>query len=341
MLISYIRSSSYNNWDYCQLQYFITYVLGWPSVSGKKAQMGTIVHKVMEVLAACKYDIQNHPDKKDREVEDDKIGVVEFTERKLNTKKFVKSLLDRTYEHYTEKCVHNYTKADYRFCEKLVEQGLTYNDGQFDPRTQNILAPEASFDLAIEEDWAKFSYDVNGEQIEGQLAIKGTIDLVTSLENDVIEVVDYKTGQRKNWATGEEKTYEKLLEDPQLLLYNYAISRIYPQYEQSIMTIFYIRDGGPFSMCFDESDNQKFLGMLKDRFQEIKRNVNPKPCSRERRSFKCNRLCQFYKDKDKWDGTNVSMCEKVEESLKLYGIEETVRTMTKPGHSIGYYESPG
>ena len=60
MIVTYIRSSSYNNYDYCQMQYFITYVLGHQSISGKKAQLGTIVHKVMECLsAACKKEIQD------------------------------------------------------------------------------------------------------------------------------------------------------------------------------------------------------------------------------------------------------------------------------------------
>ena len=34
--------------------------------------------------------------------------------------------------------------------------------------------------------------------------IKGTIDLVTKIDDNVIEVVDWKTGQRKNWATGSK-----------------------------------------------------------------------------------------------------------------------------------------
>ena len=77
------------------------------------------------------------------------------------------------------------------------------------------------------------------------------------MDDGVIEVIDWKTGRRLNWATGEEKTYEKLLEDPQLLLYNYAISKLFPEYEQAIMTIYYIRDGGPFSMCFDKPDRER------------------------------------------------------------------------------------
>ena len=54
MLVTYVRSSSYNNYSYCQMQYFITYVLGHQSDSGKKADMGTMAHKVMEILAGLK-----------------------------------------------------------------------------------------------------------------------------------------------------------------------------------------------------------------------------------------------------------------------------------------------
>lgn len=340
MIVTYIRSSSYNNYDYCQMQFFITYVLGHRSVSGKKAQLGTVVHKVMEVLASCKKKLQDEPDKKNLYITDDGIGKVNFTPKNLFTKTFVNKILDRSYEYYTENCTHKYTGADKKFCIKLTNDGLEYHDGQFDPRKRKIVDAEPQFDIPIEAPWAKFKYKMpNGEEVEGQLAIKGTIDLVTEVDDGVIEVIDWKTGQRKNWATGEEKTYEKLLEDPQLLLYNYAISKLYPQYEQAIMSIFFIRDGGPFSMCFDESDQEKFLGMLEQRFKQIKHNECPTPCSRNRTSFKCTKLCDFYKKN--WPGTNISMCEHVEEHLKAFGHDETVEKCTREGFNVGYYEAPG
>lgn len=339
MLVTYIRSSSYNNYDYCQMQYFITYVLGHQSTSGKKAQLGTVVHKVMEVLASCKHKLQDEPEKKSLFIEDDAIGKVNFTPKSLFTKTFVGKILDRSYEHYTENCTHKYTGADKRFCVKLTDDGLEYNDGQFDPRKRNIVDAEPQFDIPIDEPWAKFKYKINGEEVEGQLAIKGTIDLVTEVSPGVIEVIDWKTGQRKDWATGEEKTYDKLLKDPQLLLYNYAISKLYPQYEQAIMSIFFIRDGGPFSMCFDESDQEKFLGMLQQRVKQIQHNDYPRLCSQNRKSFKCTKLCHFYKNK--WPGTNVSMCEHVENHLKAFGHDDTVEKCTREGFNIGYYEAPG
>ena len=53
MLITYIRSSSYNNYAYCQMQYFITYVLGHQSIMVKKQNLAQL-YKVMECLAQFK-----------------------------------------------------------------------------------------------------------------------------------------------------------------------------------------------------------------------------------------------------------------------------------------------
>ena len=65
----------------------MTYVLGYRSESGKKAQLGTACHKVMECLASCKKELQDNPDKKELSIMDDAIGEVSFTPRKLKTKK--------------------------------------------------------------------------------------------------------------------------------------------------------------------------------------------------------------------------------------------------------------
>ena len=337
MLVTYIRSSSYNNYDYCEMQYFITYNLGHQSTSGKKAQLGTVVHKVMEVLGGCQHLQQ---DGKKMLLVDDALGEIKFNRKKLKSDEFVNDILKQSYDWYTSNCTHKYTNADYKFCDKLTWEALNYNDGEFDPRKRKIVAAEPHFDIEIEEDWAEYEYNLpNGETLKGRLAIKGTIDLVTEVGDGIIEVVDWKTGQRKDWATGEEKTYEKLCSDPQLLLYNYAISKLFPEYDQSIMTIFYIRDGGPFSMCFDAEDRKKFIKMLEVRFKDIVNNHNPKPMSRTRNHWKCNKLCHFYKNN--WPGTDKNMCIFIEEHLKEHGIRETVKNCTKEGFSVGYYNAPG
>lgn len=341
MLITYVRSSSYNNWAYCQMQYFITYVLGHQTLSGKKAVQGTVVHKVLEVLAVLQKYHQDNPRARILRVDDDAIGKFKCPRTDLKTYELVNELLEMSFDSYTtQEDHHEWTKKDREDCRKWTWQALEWNEGQFDPRNRNIVAPEPHFDIPIEEDWAKFKYTMpDGKEVEGQLAIKGTIDLVTQTDENTIEVIDWKTGRRIDWATGEEKTYEKLLSDPQLLLYNYAISKLFPDYKQAIMTIFFIKDGGPFSMCFDKEDHDKFLEMLKNRFQEIQQNVTPKPVSASRNDFRCTKLCHYYKNN--WPGTEQNMCMYIEKHLKENGMEKTIQNCTRKGFDIGYYEAPG
>lgn len=341
MICTYIRSSSYNNYDYCEMQYFITYVLGHYSDSGKKAEMGTIVHKTLEVLASLKKAAQElKPRQKYLEITDDAIDKYRINKDVLFLDDTVDDIFEKSYAAYTSRSKHEWANGDKKECIKLVKNTLGFNNGQFDPRFRNIIDPEPHFDIPIEEDWAKYRYEFpDGKVVDGVLAIKGTIDLVTKVSDDVIEVIDWKTGRRLDWATGEEKDQNKLMKDPQLLLYNYAISKLYPQYKQAIMTIYFIKDGGPFSMCFDRSDQDKFLGMLKKRFEEIKNNNKPQPISPKRDNWKCTKLCHFCKNN--WEGTNKNMCIYIEEHLKTHGIKKTVEKCSRPGFNIGFYSAPG
>lgn len=340
MIVTYIRSSSYNNYSYCEMQYFITYVLGHQPSSGKKAELGTIVHKVMETLARLKKYQQDNPTHTKLRITDDAIGDVSIKRSEFFTKDVVSGILEKSFGFYTSGSQHSFAKADYSQCDKLVWDTLNYNDGQFDPRNRKVIAAEPHFDIPIEEDWAKYDYVLpDGKLISGRLAIKGTIDLVTESDDGVIEAIDWKTGRRLDWATGEEKTYEKLCSDPQLLLYNYAISKLFPEYKQSIMSIFFIKDGGPFSMCFDKEDHDKFIKMLQNKFEEIKANNRPQPLSQSRESWKCTRLCHYYKNN--WPETDQNMCMYIENHIKTHGLDETVKRCTKDGFSIDFYESPG
>jgi hypothetical protein len=321
------------------MQYFITYVLGHQPDSGKKAELGTIVHKVMETLAQLKKYQQDNPKKLTLSIEDDALKTVSIKKNELLTSTLVDKLLSRSFDFYTEGSKHTFTKGDRDLCLKLVWDTLKYNDGQFDPRLRKIVAAEPHFDIPIDEDWAFYEYEVNGQKVKGQLAIKGTIDLVTETEEGIIEVIDWKTGRRLDWATGEEKTYGKLCSDPQLLLYNYAISKLFPQYKQSIMSIFFIKDGGPFSMCFDKADEKRFLEMLKDKFLDIKHNEKPQPISPNRENWKCTKLCHYCKNK--WPETDQNMCIYIENSIKTKGMDQTIKDCTRPGFDIGFYSAPG
>lgn len=345
MLVTYVRSSSYNNYDFCEMQYFLTYVLGWQSDSGKKADMGTMAHKVMEILAALKKFQQDNPRKKYLEIEDDKCGKIRVNKDEFYTKEFVDEVTKLAIDEYAEGSKHKFYKGDREDVRKTVETFLTHSDGLFDPRNRNIYHPEAHFDVPIDEEWAKYEYEINGETVKGQLAIKGTIDLTTLVNDDTIEVIDWKTGRRMDWATGEVKDYKKLENDAQLLLYFYAISKIYPQYNNKIMSIFFYKDAEgevdpkPFSICFSKEDEKRFLEKLKTRFKEIQQNEKPKPLDPTRTNFKCKYLCHFCKNS--FPGQEENMCIITEKHLNKYGMSETVKKLTRPGFNIGFYEAPG
>jgi hypothetical protein len=328
----------------CEQQYFFEYVLGWRGKSGQKADKGTICHKVLEILAIIKKATQDNLNI----VNDDVIGDIDINDYNLNT------IIEKVYKHYSEASGHHkWSLKDYKDCHAWVYKAIEFNNGMFDPRNRNILCPEQHFDFEIQKPWAKYSYDTGQGKLVGNLALKGTIDLITLVNNNTIEIVDWKTGRRLDWATGEEKTQEKLENDPQLRIYHYAISHLYPHIEHIIFSIYFINDGGPFSICFDKSDLSKTEDMLRQKFDIIKQTKKP----RLNKSWMCNKLCHFgkstfentnidpsieYRDNQVCSkGSTMTKCEQLKHDLELYGIDTAVNLYKHPNHTFGKYKAPG
>ena len=328
----------------CEQQYFFEYVLGYRGPSNQKADKGTIVHKVLEILAIVKQSQQNNV----LTFEDDIVGPVNVEAYSIDT------LTEQVYQYYTSRFSHHkWAAKDFTDCRLWVEKAITYNNGMFDPRNRNILCPEQHFDIVIDKDWSKYKYKVAEGTLEGNLAIKGTIDLITQVGDNTIEIIDWKTGRRLNWATGQEKTQEKLEEDPQLRIYHYAIQKLYPHIDHIMVTIFFINDGGAFSVIFDKSDLPKTESMLRDKFEIIKKTQKP----RLHKSWMCSKLCHFgkstfensnvlpileYRDNQLCQkNTHMTKCEQIKHDIELKGINNVVDEYTVPGYTVGKYKAPG
>lgn len=324
----------------CEQQYFFDYVLGYKGPSNKKADKGTIVHKVLEILAFIKYNQQNNNDY----FNDDILGDINIHDYSLP------QIINDIYDYYSSSFKHHeWSKKDFKDCSDWVYKAINYGDGLFDPRNKNILYPEQKFDIVIDKPWAKYDYG----DIKGNLAIKGTIDLITKANDNTLEIIDWKTGKRLNWATGEEKTQAKLETDPQLMIYFYAAQKLYPEIDHCIVTIFFINDGGPFSMTFDKKDLLKTEDLLRTKFEQIKKCNKPKL----NKSWKCNKLCHY--GKTTFANTNITplieyrnnqvcsqgsfmtMCEQVKHDIDMNGIKNVVDQYTVPGYNVGYYKAPG
>lgn len=344
MIITYFRSSSYNTHSMCEQQYFCEYVLGWRGPSGQKADKGTICHKVLEILAVIKKAQQDNKSK----IDDDLIGEISTNNYDLDL------IINTVYDFYTKGAPHHkWSIKDLKDCTAWVYKAIEFNNGMFDPRKRNILCPEQHFDFEINKSWSKYKYNVDGQILEGNLALKGTIDLITLVNNDTIEVIDWKTGRRLDWATGQEKTQEKLEQDPQLKIYHYAIKHLYPHIKNIIFSIYFINDGGPFSICFHDSDLISTENMLRQKFEIIKTTKKPKL----NKTWMCNKLCHFgkttfenthitpiteYRDGQICKiGQNMTKCEQIKHDLDLYGIDATMALYKNKNHSFGSYKAPG
>lgn len=343
MIVTYFRSSSYNNWDFCQQQYYLKYVLGLPDISGKKAEMGTIVHKVMECLASAKKAFQDGV----FNFSDDSLGDITFSEEELFADPWMEYLYSMSYEYYTVKSPHKWTAGDRKKCLKWCYTAVTELNGAFDPRRRHIVASEPHFDFVLPYDWAHYEYEIDGQKIEGQLAMKGTIDMVTEEMPNVLESVDWKTGQCKNWATGVPKTYKCFQKDPQLRIYHYALHKLFPEVEQFIPTIYWINDGGAFTMPFGPSDIAATEEMLRKRFREIKRATRPHLIAHTKDRWKCRTLCGFGKSNhpsgeiNHRTGKPHTICSYIADKIKRKGIVQATIEEKAPGHEFSKYEAPG
>jgi len=328
----------------CEQQYFIEYVLGWRGPSGLKADKGTIVHKVLEILAFIKQGYQNQ----ESTINDDIVGEIQVDSYDLN------NIYNSVYNYYSNNNSHHeWKEKDKTECFKWINKALEFNKGMFDPRNRDIVCPEQHFDFVLDKPWAKYSFDTPDGTIAGNLALKGTIDLITRIDDNFFEIIDWKTGKRLNWSTGKEKTQASLENDPQLRIYHYAVSHLYPEIDNIMITINFINDGGPFSMCFQKSDLVKTELMLKEKFEKIKQTKRP----RLHKTWMCKKLCHFgkttfanttidplieYRDGEISNkGEIMTKCEQIHHDLQLQGMNNVIQSYKHPNHTFGFYKAPG
>lgn len=263
MLITFLRSSSLSGFSWCQWKYFLQYNLGLTDQSGKAAQTGSIAHKALELLARRKLaDQQGHSSFADEEL-------------KQEFKDVPPALaLSVAWDHYTNplRTKHTWGETDFQECHRHVETVLTYNSGEFNPANLEIVAPELYYDLEVKRPWSKWSYPQAGT---GHLRIKGTMDLIFREAPGILHYVDYKTGRRYDYKKRQEKDIEGLKNDPQFLLYYYALTRSFPD-EQILFTIFYTKSGGPFTIYFDDKDLVRAENILRENFEKIRDCSSPR-----------------------------------------------------------------
>ncbi len=348
--VLYFRSSSINDARFCMQKYYIRYVLGHTEKKAFKAtEKGTIVHKALEIRANLKKALQDGNDC----YNDSLIGQVC---KDYDLDQQIEIIYNKNLLQTKASNVKPWEPKDLRDCKKLVHKVI--DNQMFDPMNQEIIQAEMHFDFLLDRDWSHYEYDLDGEKIKGILGLKGTIDLIVKADDDVYEIIDYKTGDRKDLATDKEKTQESIQKDIQLRLYHLAAKHTFPHIKNFLVTIYYIKDGGPYTITFDDSDLEETENMIKYYFESIKSMNKPTFLyhTRPEQSWKCSKFCYFGKhsfegtniepiiqtyEKSPHCGKNMSMCEQVKYYTIKNGIDWVTKNMQADNHDMTNYKSPG
>lgn len=304
MILTFLRSSSIGAYKMCPMQYYLSYVLKEPSLPSKAAVLGNVVHKALEALAWVSYWDARGVAEFDEETFG-RVTVAEMTPEECCHRAYLhyreleptirwKDSGDKTAEidrqnwrrkweqgihiplHITKKELDERTSSfsDYAKTQLWTQRALAWEGGAFDPRNQVVIQAEQKFDFTLDEEWAAYRYETPEGVFEGQLGLKGTMDLVVDEGDNCIHLCDYKTGSRKDWGEDDEakafKSYKKLIDEAQLLLYFFATCRLFPAAKMVLVTIFYINDGGPVTIAYSERDISRAKAMFRRVFEEIR-----------------------------------------------------------------------
>lgn len=360
----YVSKSSIETYQMCGLRYMINYSLGLRDPGRKKTILGTITHSICEVLASIKKEIQSgkkegvvkHEDigeiiwdeisfKLPSILTDDEIKAINKTRVNKQTYKsecqlkkgtirygreFLSKLIDKAWKVYTEKTKEEiaFWNQEWENIDKVMLVNYVYLILEnLDIRNLWIIDIEKEFDLPLENDECKLP---TGEYIR----IKGFIDLVYKEKEDseVICYVDFKSGERKSFNSGEEKTLTDLAEDLQLTLYNKVMKIIYPNYQFVMGGILFLRDGGLFNPYFADDSDEVITKTIHEHIQELKNCTELKVLSEKRDDFRCKYLCKHSKATD-FHSTTCN-CEIIKQSVRTIGLEETTKKYKKETFNV-------
>lgn len=273
------------------MKWLLQYVIGMREPAGKAATIGTICHYVLECVARAKKlrDIG-------RKSEQDKIV------GRVTVDYDIQDLIDKSYEHFTKKESHiNWDhKKDYREVCLNIEKAQRHE--LFPENHKEIIRTESFFNLAAESPWGEYAYLKDGNIETGNINLVGVIDLIYRDDDGLLNVVDYKFGQPKDWNTGEKKSYATIIKDIQLCMYYYAMNKMFPG-EDINLNLWFVKHKLVFSDIFGAKQENILLEKIKSCLNQIRSMKEPKT----NYSFRCN-YCAFKNTSfEDWGRSNLDM----------------------------------
>ena len=278
--VTYFRSSSVKEYEGCALRWFASYCLGLKFPSGPKAILGTVFHEIMEVLANAKMNNE------DVDVIDLEILTKQIYDKTVDTVDF--SRVPPSYHRKSGERKSIEAWVPFRSLKQSVENVMAMQPRSFDPRKMNVVAVEKKFDIEVKEPWAKYDFTFRGKRYQGNLRLKGSIDLIVANDDGTVSIIDWKSGQSNDLNTGEKKTFESYQDDLQMALY-YLVCRRHLGYDVRDATICFLNESICYSLYFDED---LVLEKIRSIFEEMKHCTRPL----KNDTLFCQRFCPYSKN---------------------------------------------
>ena len=323
-----LSASSIGTLDMCEMKWFLQYIVGMREPTGKAAAIGSICHYIMECIAHSKILRQNGKSYKKDEI----VG-------RVTPKYDLDEWTRKIYTHYSEKENHlEWTDKDFRQVLRNVEKAKIHP--LYPENHSSIISPEQFFMMKIDKPWAQYSY-LNGKKVdEGHVYANGIIDLIFRDQNGVLNYLDYKFGQPKDWATGKKKDYISIAKDIQLCMYYVAVKEKFPD-EDICVNIWYVNHDTVFTDFFGAHQEEILMKKLESVINRLREMEKPDT----RYGFHCS-FCQFKKtnfanwdrqqldiDYDKFGGKfppvdeKACVCDATKTFIKYRGLQTTIENL--------------
>jgi hypothetical protein len=281
MDIKGISASSYQLYDWCNFKFYIQQILGEREDSGPAALLGTMAHKVLEILSQASV-LRHYPESK--------IWDVNY-------------LWQASFNYHYKKFPEIASEIKDDKLKKVCQGIIDLVNSEYTPIKNNTISAEVAFDMPIKDPRLVLSQP---NEEPRYLRVRGRIDRVDQINDDTIEIIDYKTGSRVDWNSSDKKKKEPsdLHKDIQPRMYHLSTKQLYPWAKNVLVTFIYLADGGPITMPFCDNDIDTTVNMIQSQYMRIKNDDNPQRIN----NWKC-KMCSFYKE---------GMCEELwQEKTKL------------------------
>jgi hypothetical protein len=257
MDIEHLSASSGKTYDQCEFKFLVEYGIGpdlrYSFKENYAASLGSHMHEVFEKIAKGELTPDNW----------------------------------LTWSKARQPKLYELAKVKYPECDCIADQVhvdclhlfncLFGRDPIFNPLESGIKI------LGVEK---RFKEKVGG------VTIKGFMDLVLELDEDTIEVYDYKTG---TWTL----SHDQACKDLQVLMYYMAAKILWPQYKNVLVTLDYIQRK-PVTVALGHFHEKKAVRKLKSLWRLIK--TNKKPKRHKEPIWVCNSFCDREKCDRLWRG---------------------------------------